>query len=72
MEAHADFELSISPQSKPLPYGPLATAIYINSNRELKSPIEITSASVSPQEPTQPAAAVKLVHKKEYLFAFSL
>lgn len=72
MEAHAEFELVILPQSKPLPYGPLATAIYINNNRDLKSPVEITSVPVTAQEPAQPAAAVKLVRKKEYFNVFAL
>ena len=65
-ESTAEFELSIASQAKPFPYGPLATAIYINANSEVKNPITITTQPVALHDPPHAASNAKLIRKKEY------
>ena len=64
-ESAAEFELSIASQAKPLPYGPLATALYINTNSEGKNPITIISQPVALHDPAHAASNAKLIRKKE-------
>ena len=65
-ESTAEFELSIASQAKPFPYGPLAIAIYINTNSEGKNPIIITSQPAALHDPAHAASNAKLIRKKEY------
>jgi hypothetical protein len=58
------FELVITSESKPFPWGPLATAIYINSTCD-GNPITITTQAVALLEPAMQASNVKLVSKSE-------
>lgn len=64
-ESATEFELSIASQARPFPYGPLATAIYINTNSEGKNPITITSQPVALHDPAHAASNAKLICKKE-------
>ena len=63
--AAKSFELVIASESKPFPWGPLATAIYVNSTCD-GNPITITTQPVALLEPAVQASNVKLVSKSEY------
>jgi hypothetical protein len=58
------FELVIASESKPFPWGPLATTIYINSTCD-GNPITITTQAVALLEPAVQASNAKLISKSE-------
>ena len=62
------YELSIAAQAKPFPYGPVATAMWINSHSNGRNPISITTL---PAEHAKSSTSAKLVRKSEYLLPLS-
>jgi hypothetical protein len=65
------YELSIATQAKPFPYGPVATAMWINSHSDGRNPISITTLPAAPHEPAKSSTSAKLVRKLEYLLPSS-
>jgi len=64
MASDAEFELSVYSQADPFPFGPIATAIYINQyDNDKKKRIAIKQKTEA--EPSGPHAAV--LRKREYV-----
>jgi hypothetical protein len=61
------YELSIATQAKPFPYGPVATAMWINSHSDGRNPISIKTLPAALHEPAKSSTSTKLVRKSEYI-----
>jgi hypothetical protein len=62
----ANFGLEIASQAKPFPYGPLATAIYINNAIDKSNPaISIVSKSFALHDEADSSSTAKLIRHKE-------
>ena len=64
---NASFELLIASQSKPFPWAPLATAVFINAqNGGIQAPIMITAQPVALLSPAVQTSNAILTCKSEY------